>query len=155
MPPEKFVPIWEDCKDMGVLVGKGGLYGNVSTHFRDINIILVLCLCRYYGNFVLFPLDEYHSRYMLIQIQIIFWYSVPVSVFSSLIHGICCMTAAHFVTRPHARTHALVFRTGRTRVSQGFKQMTSLFFIRIFQLMGVSVIIVLKFRHFLIFFCLR
>lgn len=29
LPPEKFVPIWEDCKDMGVLVGKGGLYGNV------------------------------------------------------------------------------------------------------------------------------
>ena len=30
MPPEKFVPIWEDIKDMGVLIGKGGLYGNVS-----------------------------------------------------------------------------------------------------------------------------
>ncbi|XP_068671777.1 alanine--glyoxylate aminotransferase 2, mitochondrial-like [Montipora foliosa] len=29
LPPEKFVPIWEDIKDMGVLVGKGGLYGNV------------------------------------------------------------------------------------------------------------------------------
>lgn len=29
LPPEKFVPIWEDCKDMGVLIGKGGLYGNV------------------------------------------------------------------------------------------------------------------------------
>jgi len=30
LPPEKFVPIWEDIKDMGVLMGKGGLYGNVS-----------------------------------------------------------------------------------------------------------------------------
>jgi len=29
LPPEQFVPIWEDCKDMGVLIGKGGLYGNV------------------------------------------------------------------------------------------------------------------------------
>ena len=56
---------------MGVLVGKGGLYGNVSTHFRDINIILVLCLCRCFDNLVLFPLDEYHSRYTLIRIQII------------------------------------------------------------------------------------
>ncbi|XP_020626627.1 alanine--glyoxylate aminotransferase 2, mitochondrial-like [Orbicella faveolata] len=28
LPPEKFVPIWEDIKDMGVLMGKGGLYGN-------------------------------------------------------------------------------------------------------------------------------
>lgn len=25
-----FVDIWEDCKDMGVLFGKGGLNGNVS-----------------------------------------------------------------------------------------------------------------------------
>lgn len=29
LPAEKFVPIWEDIKDMGVLIGKGGLYGNV------------------------------------------------------------------------------------------------------------------------------
>ncbi|KAJ7382147.1 alanine--glyoxylate aminotransferase 2 [Desmophyllum pertusum] len=29
LPADKFVPIWEDCKDMGVLMGKGGLYGNV------------------------------------------------------------------------------------------------------------------------------
>ena len=26
---EKMNQIWEDCKDMGVLVGKGGLSGNV------------------------------------------------------------------------------------------------------------------------------
>lgn len=25
-----FVDIWENCKDMGVLLGKGGLNGNVS-----------------------------------------------------------------------------------------------------------------------------
>ncbi|XP_015767486.1 PREDICTED: alanine--glyoxylate aminotransferase 2 homolog 1, mitochondrial-like [Acropora digitifera] len=29
LPAERFVPIWEDIKDMGVLIGKGGLYGNV------------------------------------------------------------------------------------------------------------------------------
>lgn len=29
MPMDDFVPIWEDAKDMGVLLGKGGLYGNV------------------------------------------------------------------------------------------------------------------------------
>ena len=26
---EKMLQIWEDCKDMGVLLGKGGLNGNV------------------------------------------------------------------------------------------------------------------------------
>lgn len=24
-----FVEIWENCKDMGVLIGRGGFYGNV------------------------------------------------------------------------------------------------------------------------------
>ena len=33
LPAEKFVPIWEDIKDMGVLIGKGGLYGNVRIVF--------------------------------------------------------------------------------------------------------------------------
>lgn len=27
----EFIDIWENCKDMGVLFGKGGLNGNVST----------------------------------------------------------------------------------------------------------------------------
>lgn len=36
LPPEQFVPIWEDCKDMGVLLGKGGLYGNVSTLAQNL-----------------------------------------------------------------------------------------------------------------------
>lgn len=27
---ETFSKIWEACKDMGVLLGKGGFYGNVS-----------------------------------------------------------------------------------------------------------------------------
>lgn len=26
-----FVEIWENCKDMGVLLGRGGINGNVST----------------------------------------------------------------------------------------------------------------------------
>jgi hypothetical protein len=30
MPPDQMVPIWEECKDMGLLLGKGGLQGNVS-----------------------------------------------------------------------------------------------------------------------------
>ena len=30
MPLEDFLQIWEDAKDMGVLLGKGGLYGTVS-----------------------------------------------------------------------------------------------------------------------------
>ncbi|EDO34914.1 predicted protein [Nematostella vectensis] len=29
MPADQFVPIWEDCKEMGLLLGKGGLHGNV------------------------------------------------------------------------------------------------------------------------------
>ncbi|XP_074660687.1 alanine--glyoxylate aminotransferase 2, mitochondrial-like [Tubulanus polymorphus] len=29
LPADKFIPIWETCKNMGVLLGKGGLYGNV------------------------------------------------------------------------------------------------------------------------------
>lgn len=29
LPADKMVDIWEDCKDMRVLLGKGGLYGNV------------------------------------------------------------------------------------------------------------------------------
>lgn len=30
MPADHMLPIWEECKDMGLLLGKGGLYGNVS-----------------------------------------------------------------------------------------------------------------------------
>jgi alanine-glyoxylate transaminase / (R)-3-amino-2-methylpropionate-pyruvate transaminase len=30
LPIEKVNPIWENIKNMGVLIGKGGLYGNVS-----------------------------------------------------------------------------------------------------------------------------
>lgn len=26
---ERFLKIWEECKDLGVLFGKGGFYGNV------------------------------------------------------------------------------------------------------------------------------
>lgn len=29
LPGEKMVSIWEDTKDLGLLVGKGGLFGNV------------------------------------------------------------------------------------------------------------------------------
>ena len=30
LPAEDMGAIWEETKDMGVLLGKGGLYGNVS-----------------------------------------------------------------------------------------------------------------------------
>lgn len=29
-----FGDIWENCKDMGVLLGKGGINGNVSENFN-------------------------------------------------------------------------------------------------------------------------
>lgn len=29
LPAKPFADIWEDCKDMGLLVGKGGLHRNV------------------------------------------------------------------------------------------------------------------------------
>ena len=29
LPAEKMVAVWEDCKDMKLLLGKGGLNGNV------------------------------------------------------------------------------------------------------------------------------
>lgn len=29
LPAEKVLAIWEDCKDMRVLLGKGGVHGNV------------------------------------------------------------------------------------------------------------------------------
>lgn len=29
-----FGDIWENCKDMGVLLGKGGINGNVSQNFN-------------------------------------------------------------------------------------------------------------------------
>ena len=30
LPAADVLSIWEQCKDMGVLIGKGGYYGNVS-----------------------------------------------------------------------------------------------------------------------------
>ena len=30
MTKERFAVIWEQCKDMGLLLGKGGFHGNVS-----------------------------------------------------------------------------------------------------------------------------
>lgn len=32
--PTAFVDIWEKCKDLGVLFGKGGINGNVSLNFN-------------------------------------------------------------------------------------------------------------------------
>ena len=29
LTPEKMVNVWEDCKDMGLLLGKGGINGNI------------------------------------------------------------------------------------------------------------------------------
>nr|CAD7452666.1 unnamed protein product [Timema tahoe] len=33
LPAKSFTDIWEDCKDMGLLLGRGGLYANVSFFF--------------------------------------------------------------------------------------------------------------------------
>ena len=44
MPMDDFVPIWEDAKDMGVLLGKGGLYGNVSILLDGNFIVLLLSI---------------------------------------------------------------------------------------------------------------
>lgn len=38
---EKVLDIWEDCKDMGVLLGKGGRYGNVSLDTHTFCIIIL------------------------------------------------------------------------------------------------------------------
>lgn len=41
LPPEDFLDVWEACKDMGLIVGKGGHYGNVSIkcHWSCKNIV--------------------------------------------------------------------------------------------------------------------
>ena len=42
MPPDDVNAIWNACKDMGVLLGKGGIHLNVSK--KGICVILVECL---------------------------------------------------------------------------------------------------------------
>ena len=42
MPAEDINAIWEETKDMGVLFGKGGLYGNVSREDRSLFEMLSL-----------------------------------------------------------------------------------------------------------------
>ena len=39
LPPDQMGPIWEDAKDMGVLIGKGGIHGNVSSQ-TSIGLII-------------------------------------------------------------------------------------------------------------------
>ena len=55
MPMDDFVPIWEDAKDMGVLLGKGGLYGNVS-------ILLDGNLCRLFQSSYITLLNHLHCH---------------------------------------------------------------------------------------------
>jgi alanine-glyoxylate transaminase/(R)-3-amino-2-methylpropionate-pyruvate transaminase len=35
LPSNQFLDIWDDCKNMGVLIGRGGLYKNVSITESD------------------------------------------------------------------------------------------------------------------------
>jgi alanine-glyoxylate transaminase/(R)-3-amino-2-methylpropionate-pyruvate transaminase len=35
LPNNQFVDIWDDCKNMGVLIGRGGLYKNLSITNSD------------------------------------------------------------------------------------------------------------------------
>jgi alanine-glyoxylate transaminase / (R)-3-amino-2-methylpropionate-pyruvate transaminase len=37
MQAPHFLEIWEECKDRGVLIGRGGLHGNVSIIFLTKN----------------------------------------------------------------------------------------------------------------------
>lgn len=41
LPAADIMSIWEQCKDMGVLIGKGGYFGNVST------LAVCSCLCNF------------------------------------------------------------------------------------------------------------
>ena len=52
MPVEKVGEIWETTKNMGVLIGKGGLYGNV---FR---IKPPMCITKDDANFCIHVLRE-------------------------------------------------------------------------------------------------
>lgn len=40
-----FVDIWERCKDLGVLFGRGGLNGNVSYDLKETLFVFKICLC--------------------------------------------------------------------------------------------------------------
>ena len=44
MPLDDVNAIWNACKDMGVLLGKGGIHLNVSTKEKEISLIIVECL---------------------------------------------------------------------------------------------------------------
>lgn len=37
MAPANFSEIWEDCREMGVLIGKGGIHGNVRSFYFNRN----------------------------------------------------------------------------------------------------------------------
>lgn len=43
--PEVFLKIWENCKDLGVLLGKGGFYGNVSGEKMYVIIYIYFLFC--------------------------------------------------------------------------------------------------------------
>lgn len=42
LPADEVASIWETTKDLGVLIGKGGLYGTVSA-LCNVHIIIQVC----------------------------------------------------------------------------------------------------------------
>lgn len=56
LPVDQVNAIWESIKDMGVLVGKGGLDGNVTTvSCIEFSIGIMRFHCAFYGHRVAFP----------------------------------------------------------------------------------------------------
>ena len=39
LPPNELFEIWDNIKERGVLVGRGGLYGTVRNNFNIINVL--------------------------------------------------------------------------------------------------------------------
>lgn len=45
LPADKFLKLWEHCRDLGLIVGKGGQFGNVrcKTHLRIPTLTIIFC----------------------------------------------------------------------------------------------------------------
>lgn len=50
LPAKHFMDIWEDCKEMGVLVGRGGITGNVSYKLHKYILQIIIYSINYIIN---------------------------------------------------------------------------------------------------------